>query len=92
MFKFVKAAYEQFDYIFAGPPYGLAGLDSIPDKIFEKKLLRGDGWFVLEHNPNHRFENHPNFFQVRNYGTTIFSIFKNVEAMRGNTEEQEISE
>lgn len=81
VFKFIKAAYEQFDYIFAGPPYGLAGLDSIPDKIFEKKLLRGDGWFVLEHNPNHHFETHPNFFQVRNYGTTIFSIFMNIEAM-----------
>ena len=38
VFKFISAAYEQFDYIFAGPPYGLAGLDSIPDKIFEKKL------------------------------------------------------
>lgn len=77
VFKFISAAYEQFDYIFAGPPYGLAGLDSIPDKIFEKKLLRGDGWFVLEHNPNHSFKAHPHLFQVRNYGKTIFSIFKN---------------
>jgi 16S rRNA (guanine966-N2)-methyltransferase len=77
VFRFVAATTEQFDYIFAGPPYGLPALDSIPNKIFEHKLLRGDGWFVLEHNPNHKFTEHPHFFDVRNYGKTIFSIFKN---------------
>ena len=95
VFKFVAAAYEQFDYIFAGPPYGLAGLDSIPDKVFGKKLLRGDGWFVLEHNPNHNFKAHPNFYQVRNYGKTIFSIFMNIEAMaelNENADEAELAD
>ena len=77
VFRFIERAYEQYDYIFAGPPYGLAGLDTIPDKIFEKKILRGDGWFVLEHNPNYKFETHAHFFQVRNYGKTLFSFFKN---------------
>jgi 16S rRNA (guanine966-N2)-methyltransferase len=79
VFKFVERAWEKYDYIFAGPPYGLPALDSIPDKIFEKNLLRGDGWFVMEHNPNHNFKNHPHFFDSRNYGKTIFSIFKNLE-------------
>lgn len=79
VFRFIERAYEQYDYIFAGPPYGLAALDTIPDKIFAAKILRGDGWFVLEHNPNHHFENHPHFFQARNYGKTIFSFFKNIE-------------
>ena len=32
---------------------------------------------VLEHNPNHNFKSHPHLFQVRHYGKTIFSIFKN---------------
>ncbi len=79
VFKFVERAWEKYDYIFAGPPYSLPALDSIPDKIFEKNLLRGDGWFVLEHNPNHNFRNHDHFFDSRNYGKTIFSIFKNLE-------------
>ena len=79
VFKFIDRAWEKYDYIFAGPPYGLAALDSIPDKIFEKQLLRGDGWFVMEHNPNHNFEKHPHFFNARHYGKTIFSIFKNLE-------------
>ncbi len=66
-----------FDYIFAGPPYGLPWLDSIPDLIFANNLLQEEGLFVLEHNPTHNFENHAKFQQARNYGQTIFSFFVN---------------
>jgi len=76
VFQFIAHATKPYDYIFAGPPYGLATLDSIPDVIFEKQILAEDGLFVLEHNPNHNFKNHPHFFQERNYGKTIFSFFK----------------
>jgi 16S rRNA G966 N2-methylase RsmD len=55
----------------------LPTLSTIPDKLFEANVLNQDGWFVMEHNPNHNFDNHPNFFKKRNYGSTIFSIFKN---------------
>lgn len=77
VFLFLKRAFEQYDYIFAGPPYGIPALDTLPDRVFERNILRGEGWFVLEHNPNHKFEHHPHFFQARHYGKTIFSIFKN---------------
>ena len=76
VFKFVNHCNRQFDYIFAGPPYGLPTIDTIPDLIFEKKLLKEDGLFVLEHNPNHGFEDHAKFEEERNYGKTIFSFFK----------------
>lgn len=76
VFKFIKRSSHTYDYIFAGPPYGLPTLDSIPDLIFEQELLKEGGWFVLEHNPNHDFQNHKHFFQMRNYGKTIFSFFK----------------
>jgi 16S rRNA (guanine966-N2)-methyltransferase len=75
VFKFIDRARVKFDYIFAGPPYGMPALDTLPDKIFEKGLLNPEGWFVLEHNPNHRFDHHPHLLQVRSYGKTIFSIF-----------------
>ncbi len=77
VFRFISSFDLQFDYIFAGPPYGMPRLDTLPDLIFEHQLLKEDGWFVLEHNPNHGFENHPRFWQARNYGTTIFSFFLN---------------
>ncbi|MEK7254238.1 MAG: RsmD family RNA methyltransferase [Bacteroidota bacterium] len=76
VFKFIQRASEQYDYIFAGPPYALPTIDTIPNLIFEKNLLKPSGWFVLEHNPNHHFKQHPHFFQERNYGKTLFSFFE----------------
>lgn len=76
VFKFMKTNHRQYDYIFAGPPYPLPTLDTIPDRIFEHELLLEDGLFVMEHNPNHDFKDHLHFTEVRNYGKTLFSFFK----------------
>ena len=76
VFKFMQFSGIQYDYIFAGPPYGLPTIDTIPDKIFEHQLLAEEGLFVMEHNPNHNYENHPHFVESRNYGKTIFSFFQ----------------
>lgn len=35
VFKFIKGGREQFDFIFADPPYELQGLETIPSLIFE---------------------------------------------------------
>ena len=80
VFTFIEKTKEQFDIIFAGPPYPLPTLDTIPNKVFENDLLKLDGWLILEHNPEHNFEDHPNFIHKRNYGTTIFSIFNKKDA------------
>lgn len=77
VFRFIESANQKFDVIFAGPPYPLPNLNTIPDLIFQYELLQGEGWFILEHNPNHNFEKHPHYLKSRNYGTTIFSIFVN---------------
>jgi 16S rRNA G966 N2-methylase RsmD len=77
VFKFIQQCTEQFDFIFAGPPYALATIDELPRLIVEKKLLREKGWFVLEHTPRNHYEAYPLFVTQRNYGTTIFSIFVN---------------
>lgn len=74
--KFVNSSRQNYDYIFAGPPYPLPWLDEIPDLVFTNELLKPTGTFVLEHNPNHNFTKHPNFVESRNYGTTIFSFFE----------------
>ncbi len=76
VFRFIENATGQWDYIFAGPPYALPTIDTLPDLILEKNLLLPDGLFVMEHNPHHDFLNHPNLSDVRNYGKTIFSFFK----------------
>lgn len=75
VFAFLKVNDRQYDYIFAGPPYPLPNLASIPDVIFTSAVLKPGGLFILEHNPQHSFKNHSNYKEERNYGTTIFSFF-----------------
>jgi 16S rRNA G966 N2-methylase RsmD len=68
---------QQFDFIFAGPPYALTNIDDIPKLIVQQKLLEPGGWFVLEHTPKNGYEKYPLFKSERNYGTTVFSFFVN---------------
>lgn len=75
VFIFLQTNIRRFDYIFAGPPYPLPTLNSLPDKVLNSDTLLDNGLFVLEHNPNHNFRNHPRYLEERNYGTTIFSFF-----------------
>jgi 16S rRNA (guanine966-N2)-methyltransferase len=77
VFKYISQCTEKFDLIFAGPPYALQNIDDLPKLVFEKNLLKENGWFILEHTPRNHYENFPFFRTARNYGTTIFSIFEN---------------
>lgn len=77
VFKFIAQCSEQFDLIFAGPPYALNTIDDLPVRIAEKGLLKKDAWFILEHTPRNNYAGFPLFATTRNYGTTIFSIFIN---------------
>jgi 16S rRNA (guanine(966)-N(2))-methyltransferase RsmD len=76
VFEYIRTTKQKFDIIFAGPPYPLETIPALPDEIFEMRLLKEGGWFILETNPKHKFEAHPHFLQKRNYGTTIFHIFE----------------
>jgi 16S rRNA (guanine(966)-N(2))-methyltransferase RsmD len=77
VFRFMQQCQEEYDFIFAGPPYALQTIDEIPLMIFKKQLLFTGGWFVLEHTPVNDYKNFPFFKTSRNYGTTVFSIFIN---------------
>ncbi len=76
VFKFIASCHTQFDMIFADPPYELDKIAEIPDLIFNQKLLKADGVFVLEHSAKTDFANHPNFVDHRNYGNVNFSFFE----------------
>lgn len=75
VFRFMETTSQQYDFIFAGPPYALGSIDELPVIIFEKQLLKPNGWFVLEHTPRNNYKKFANYKTERNYGTTIFSIF-----------------
>ena len=75
VFNFLASCNDQFDFIFAGPPYALNNIDDLPKVIIEKKLIAEDGFFVLEHTPRNDYEKYEGFRFKRNYGTTVFSFF-----------------
>jgi 16S rRNA (guanine966-N2)-methyltransferase len=75
VFRFMETSSDQYDFIFAGPPYALASIDELPVKVFENNLLKPKGWFVLEHTPRNDYKKFEHYKTERNYGTTIFSIF-----------------
>lgn len=79
VFRFIKSCKQQFDMIFADPPYGLKELPQIPDLILSRQLLKQDGIFVFEHGKDHDFSTHPQFVEHRNYGSVNFSLFKATE-------------
>jgi 16S rRNA (guanine(966)-N(2))-methyltransferase RsmD len=75
-FRFIKSCKQQFDFIFADPPYALKELPQIPQLIFDHNLLKEDGIFVFEHGKDNDFSQHPNFVEHRSYGSVNFSIFR----------------
>ena len=76
VFKFITRTRQQFDLIFADPPYALPNLETLPDLILLNNLLKENGLFVLEHGQGNNFEQHPNFMQHRKYGAVNFSFFQ----------------
>jgi 16S rRNA (guanine966-N2)-methyltransferase len=79
VYKFIAKDIQQYDYIFAGPPYPLPTIDTLPESILSSGRLKPGGLLVMEHNPNHSYKDHPKYQEERHYGKTIFSFFKEPE-------------
>jgi 16S rRNA (guanine966-N2)-methyltransferase len=77
IFKYLQVETEQYDLIFADPPYDLNQIPEIPKVIFEKNLLSADGLLIVEHQSMQNLSNHPAFVEQRKYGHSSFSFFKN---------------
>jgi len=75
-FRFIHVCKKQYHLIFADPPFDLKNLSGIPDAILGNNLLLPGGWLVLEHPKNHHFEEKPDFFDERKYGSVHFSFFR----------------
>ena len=75
VFKFLKTCVDQYDFIFADPPYALQNMDELPLLVFEKNMLTPNGIFVLEHTLRNDYQQHPRFMKMKQYGSTIFTYF-----------------
>jgi 16S rRNA (guanine966-N2)-methyltransferase len=84
VFAYLSTCNEQFDFIFAGPPYALGSINELPKIIIERKLIAENGFFVLEHTPRNAYEKFTGFSFQRNYGSTVFSFFTNANEEASN--------
>jgi len=75
VFKFIGRSPEQYNIIFADPPYELKRLAEIPDLILNSNLLLEEGLLILEHGKTNNFSSHPCFSELRTYGSIHFSFF-----------------
>ena len=75
VFDFLDICHERFDIVFADPPYGLEGLDSLPDRVLSRGILHPGCYFILEHPGEYAFAAHPSFVKEKVYGKVHFSFF-----------------
>jgi 16S rRNA (guanine966-N2)-methyltransferase len=76
VFKYVKQESLQYDIIFADPPFALEETDRLPDLVFEKNLLKDNGWLIVEHQSKRVLSSTAKPFDIRKYGNCAFSMFK----------------
>lgn len=74
--RYITRSHEQFDLVFADPPYALPELPELPDRVMQSSLLTPGGIFVLEHGKTQDFSARPDFMQHRAYGSVNFSFFR----------------
>ena len=71
--QYLKNYKQQFNFIFADPPYDYEEYQELKNLVFEKNLVKKDGVLIIEHNKETSFE--ANNVELRKYGTVHFSIF-----------------
>jgi 16S rRNA (guanine(966)-N(2))-methyltransferase RsmD len=70
---------EQFDIVFADPPYKSGFANAIVREVADSNLLKEDGVLVVEHLRSHEIQvvtNELSLRQVRPYGQSAFSFFQ----------------
>jgi 16S rRNA (guanine966-N2)-methyltransferase len=74
--NYLRQCRTQYDLVFADPPYDLDIIPTLPELVLKAGILVKDGWFILEHGKNNSFIHHPQFQELRKYGSVHFSIFE----------------
>ncbi len=76
VFLYLKSCRQQFDIIFSDAPYDLEGSEKVIEMVFAGDLLAEDGILIFEHSKAQKFDDHPNFWQSRSYGSVQFTLLK----------------
>ena len=79
VFQFIKQTEHRSDIIFADPPFALEETDHLPEIIFEKKLLKENGWLIIEHQSKRILKSNIKPFDQRKYGNCAFTMYRQQE-------------
>jgi len=73
--EFLKICTKKFDIIFADPPYDMANIPLLVEKVKSQNILNAGGFFILEHSSAYTFSEFEGFLEQRHYGSVHFSFF-----------------
>lgn len=78
VFKFLEKASNQFDIVFADPPYAFTdeAFAKIPELVFKNNLLLENGLLIIEHSKHTDLSNLKYFAYSKSYGGNKFSFFE----------------
>lgn len=71
--KYVSKCNNQFDFIFADPPYNYKKYEELKTIIIKQKIIKKNGILIIEHDKDTKFTD--NNIEIRKYGTINFSLF-----------------
>jgi 16S rRNA (guanine(966)-N(2))-methyltransferase RsmD len=75
VFRFLNTCKQQFDIIFADPPYDLENIEEIYHSVFRNNLLTNTSYLIIEHSGKNDFSKFPHFYIMKKYGSVHFSFF-----------------
>jgi len=76
VFEFLAKHSQEYDVIFADPPYQLENIEQLSELIFKNKLLSAEGTLIIEHSKETDLSEMLYFVQTRRYGNVNFSFFE----------------
>ena len=71
--QYLKNCKQQFNFIFADPPYDYQEYQELKNLVCEKNLVKKNGSLIIEHDKNTSFNNQN--MELRKYGIVHVSIF-----------------
>lgn len=75
-FSLAKKANQQFDIVFADPPYNHKRFAEIPALILSSGWIKPGGLFILEHSSDYDFSENKFFLEHRIFGNVNFTFFQ----------------
>lgn len=75
---YLRKAQEQFDLVFADPPYAYEETSNIPLILFQHQLLKRHGYLLIEHAASLAFTSTPLYLAgpSKRFGRTVVTFFR----------------